>query len=182
MPTPRPLREGYPITEITKKEIKNTIKHMVNYSIKGNPKFVIGLTKINWNSLSAKNVFDVILLMLSYGLKTNKDLFEKYIKRESMRGSVSLFKFMREYDGVYLKGSLNEDSFREIFESLFEGIEQDVDVEKELNEIKTRVAKIGEKDIKSEEKANLDALIDTIISGKSVETIYVTKEENEIKL
>ncbi len=177
MANPRPLREGYPIAKTTKQEIKNTIKPLVDYSIKGNPMFVTGFTKINWNSLSAKNVFDVILLMISYGLKTNRNLFEKYIKRENMKGNISLFKFMREYNGVYLKSSLSDNSFSEIFKSLFEETEQNINIEKELNELKIRVGKISPKDINPEEKADLDAFIDTIILGRSIESIYVPEEE-----
>jgi len=169
MSDPRPLKESYDITIDTKKDIKSTIKPLVDFAIRGNPRFVTDFTKINWTSLSAKNVLDMIILLLSYGLKTNKELFEKYIRKENMKGNVSLFSFMQKYDGVRLKNCLKSNDFREIFSSLFNNTNQDVDWEKELNELCMRVAKITKNNITPEDIANLTALIDSIFSGKNVE-------------
>lgn len=177
MATPKPLRESYKIAQDTKKEIKDTVRQLVSYAIRGDKRFVKGLEKINWNSLGAKNVFDIILLILSYGLTTNKQAFETYIKNESMKGNVSLFKLMRDYDGVRIKNALNTGSFREIFKSIFSEIDPDIKWENELNEIHTRVTKINKNQIEPEESAELEALISTIISGRNISPVYDYEED-----
>lgn len=178
MPNIRPLREGYEIAKDTKRDIKSNIRPIVDYAVKGNSRFVFELKRISWNSLSAKNVFDVILLMLSYGLKTKKELFEKYIRQENMKGTASLFNFMRKYDGTRIKNCLNTGSFRNVFSSLFDDIDQEVDWEKELNELCTRVTKITANNIKPEESADLNALIDSIILGRNIDPVYNFEDED----
>ncbi|MDO4199163.1 MAG: hypothetical protein Q4D57_00145 [Clostridia bacterium] len=179
MATPKPLRESYKIAQNTKKEIKDTVRPLVIYAIRGDQKFLINLIKINWNSLSAKNVFDVILLMLSYGLTKQKQAFERYIKQENMNGNVSLFTLMRNYDGVRIKNVLNTGSFREIFSSILREANPDINWEKELEKLLMRISKISKKDIKPEESAELEALIETIISGRSILPVYAPEEEIE---
>ena len=174
----RPLREGYEIAKDTKRDIKSSIKPIVDYAVKGNPRFVFELTRINWNSLPAKNVFDVILLMISYGLKTRREMFEKYVKQENMKGNASLFKCMRECDIQRIKNSLNTSGFRDVFSSLFDDIEQDVDWEKELHELIMRVAKITKNNIKPEEAASISALIESIISGRNIDPVPVFEDED----
>jgi len=173
MPNIKPLREGFDVVQKTKKEIKSTIKSMVDYAVKGNSKFVTELKRLGWNNLSAKDVFDIILLTISYGLKTRREPFEKYINQERMRGTTSVFKYMLNYDGVKVKERLNQGDFDTLFESIFDDIQLNSVYKKvEWHELCLRLSKITKNNINTDDVAKLKSLQDSIIYGKNVDPVY----------
>ena len=173
MPQPRGLRDTYGITKELRNDLKDVIRPLFNYAVKGNKSFVEIIPRINWESLSSENSLIMILMMLSYGLQTNKKVFEDYIKKENMQHSVSLFHFMLKGDGMKIKNRLNTGSFIGTVRTIFEN---DDDFEKTLNNIHKRVTKIKQKDLTEEQYAQIEALIESLIEGKNIEPKPIEEE------
>lgn len=168
----KPLREGFDVVKGTKQEIKSTIRNMVDYAVKGNSKFVSELKRISWNSLPPNDVFSVIILIVSYGLKTRKEQFEKYVRQELMKGVTSVFQYMRDYNGVKVKERLNQGGFDTLFKSIFDDIDLDVDREKEWHELCLRLNMITKNNMDANDVAKLKSLQDSIINGENIDPVY----------
>ena len=172
MPQPKPFKETYQIVKNTREDLKTTIKPPMLYAVKGNKRFIEELTKINWESLSSKDVLVMVLMMLSYGLVTNKEAFDSYIKKENLKQNVSLFKYMLDGDGLHIRNCLNTGSFTGIFRMLFATndnsgkTKQNEDVLKKLDR---RIVKIKDKDFTNDERAEIESLINTIIQGREIQ-------------
>ena len=169
----RPIREGFAIVKNIKSDIKSSVKTIVDHAVKGNSKFASELRRISWNSLPAKDVFYIILLIISYGLKTKRELFEKYVRQEYMRGNASLFSLMLDYSGVKVKECLNNCVFRKLFKSIFKAI----DWKKEFNELCMRLSRITRNDREPGDVAEIEALIDSILMGRNVDPAYDDEEK-----
>lgn len=173
----RPIREGFEIVKNIKSDIKSSVKTIVDHAVKGNSKFASEFRRISWNTLTAKDVFYMILLIISYGLKTKKGLFEKYVRQEYMRGNASVFNLMLDYSGVKVKECLNNCGFRRLFKSIFEDANQDIDWKKEFNELCMRLSRITRNDREPGDVAEIKALIDSIFMGRNVDPDYDVEDK-----
>lgn len=173
MPQPKPLNNMYKLIGETKKDLKSNIQQLLDYATKGDPNFIKKIQKVNWNSLPSKDVLVMVLMILSYGLKTKKKVFEDYIKDENKNLSVSLFRSMLDGNGNKIKASLNKDSLTNALETIFT---ESKDLNNTLENIHKRAIKINSKDFSNEERAQIEALINSIIQGKNIEPVLTPEE------
>jgi len=166
MPQPKPLRDMYKLIKGTKKDLRSNIKPLLDYAVRGNQKFIEDIPKVNWETLSSKDTLVMVLMTLSYGLKTNKKVFEDYIKKENMKSSVSLFHFMLDGDGQRIKNCLNTGSLINALKTIFTDPEA---LDDTLEKIHKRVTKIKLKDFSDAQHAQIEALINSIIEGKNID-------------
>ena len=166
MPNPRPIRDTYDLIKEIQKDLKDTIKPLCKYAVKGNKQFIDKLSRINWESLPFRDVLVIVLLTLSYGLtkEEQKQDFVSYIKKENM-SSTSIFKLIRNRDGQKLKRRLQTGGFADIFKNLFENTDEAQNI---LKGIGKKIGKMKEKDLVAASYTQINALIDSIILGKDI--------------
>lgn len=178
MPNIKPLRKDYSSVKTLYASFNSVYKNMIYHACDGNGIFVVELSKVNWDSLSDSEVKNLIVLTLSYGLKTQENNFKPFITAQYPK-PFSIFNSLLNHDIEHIKLILNDRNFQDIFTSLFMG--DAIPANRVISRLKTRIGKMdSENQPTAAEIALLSALINSLLQGKNIArdgTVMETVEE-----
>lgn len=177
MPNIKPLKKDYRSIRGLHTSFPTVYKNLVYYACDSDARFILGLDKIVFDSLSDTEVKELIILTLSYGLETYEDEFKEYILNQYTKTN-SIFNSILNHDIDHIKLALNDQKFQNVFKLIFFG---DVNMStRVLTKLKTRFGKMKSDAKPGEgEISVLRSLIRSLLEGRNVAPDGTVIEEAE---
>ena len=167
MPNIKPLRKDYKSVKELYSSFSAVYKNLVYYACDGDNRFATGVDKVTFDSLSDTEVKELIMLTLSYGLKTNEDEFKSYITTQYSKGPSSILKSLVAHDIDHIKLAINDQKFQSLINSIC--FNDKTTASSILNKLKTRIGKMKSDELPPAQETDLlNSLIQSILDGKNV--------------